>query len=114
MIRPLQHQVTGWRRRRNLQAVGELIHDGRQTGEGQDGDEGKGQLPSPKAQLNVFFSFYSMLEQRQTMATEAHLQALQHIEEVVHARQVLDVLEDGHKKCGSNGQRAGQQNSRKS
>lgn len=48
------------------------------------------------------------------MEAETHLQALQHIEEIVHACQVLDILENGHKKSGSDGQRSGQQNSRKS
>lgn len=37
------------------------------------------------------------------------LHALQHVEEVVHARQVLRVLKDGHQQGGSDGKRAGQQ-----
>lgn len=40
---------------------------------------------------------------------EPDLQALQHIEEVVHARQVLDVLEDGNQQSRSDGEGAGQQ-----
>lgn len=37
------------------------------------------------------------------------LHALQHIEEVVHACQVLYVLEDGNQQGGGDGQGAGQQ-----
>lgn len=37
------------------------------------------------------------------------LHALQHVEEVVHAGQVLDVLEDGDQQSGSDGERAGHQ-----
>lgn len=37
------------------------------------------------------------------------LHALQHVEEVIHARQVLHVLEDGHQQRGSDGNGAGQQ-----
>ena len=39
------------------------------------------------------------------------LHALQHVQEVVHARQVLDVLEDGDQQGGSDGEGAGQQHS---
>lgn len=37
------------------------------------------------------------------------LHALQHVEEVIHARQMLYVLEDGNQQGGSDGQGAGQQ-----
>lgn len=37
------------------------------------------------------------------------LQTLQDIEEVVHARQVLHVLEDGHQQGGGDGDGTGQQ-----
>lgn len=39
----------------------------------------------------------------------ADLHALQHVEEVVHARQVMDVLEDGDQQRGCDGQGTGQQ-----
>ena len=38
-----------------------------------------------------------------------NLHALQHVQEVVHARQVGDVLEDGHQQGGRDGDGAGQQ-----
>lgn len=41
------------------------------------------------------------------------LHALKHVEEVVHARQVLYVLEDGNQQGGGDGQGAGQQHTSK-
>lgn len=53
-MQTLEHHPTGWRRR-NSHAVGELIHDRGQTGEGQYRDEGKGQLPgNQKHALSAF------------------------------------------------------------
>ena len=39
----------------------------------------------------------------------ADLQALQHVQEVVHPRQLGDVLEDGHQQGGRDGDGAGEQ-----
>lgn len=41
---------------------------------------------------------------------ESNLHALEHVEEVVHARQVPHILENGHQQGGSDGEGAGQQN----
>lgn len=87
-------------RRRDSQAVGELVHHRRHTGEGQDGDKGKRQLQRNTA--GVLSCRESELQQ--VTAAETHLQALEHIEEVVHARQALHVLEDGHQQCRNDGQ----------
>lgn len=54
----LEHHVTD-QRRRNSQAVGELVHDGGLTGEGQDRDEGKGQLRRNQKVLIVLFGSQS-------------------------------------------------------
>lgn len=59
---------------------------------------------SCKETKKCFLSFFRESELRQVTATKTHLQALQHIEEVVHARQALDVLEDGHQQRRSDGQ----------
>lgn len=40
----------------------------------------------------------------------SYLQTLQHVQEIVHARQTLHVLKDGNQQGGSDGERAGQQN----
>lgn len=57
-MRLLEHHVTD-QRRRNSQAVGELVHDRGQTGEGQDWDEGKGQLQRNQKVLFVLFGSQS-------------------------------------------------------
>lgn len=41
------------------------------------------------------------------------LHALKYIEEVVHPCEMLNILKNGHQQCGNDGDRAGQQNSRK-
>lgn len=40
-----------------------------------------------------------------------HLHALKHVQEVVHARQMLDVLENGHQQSGYDGDGPGQHDS---
>lgn len=43
----------------------------------------------------------------------ANLHALKHIEEVVHPRQMLNILKDGDQQCRCDGDGAGQQHPRK-
>lgn len=56
-----------------------------------------------------FMLYYKYAAGESPLPPPSDLHALQHVEEVVHARQVLYVLEDGDQQRGSDGEGAGQQ-----
>jgi len=59
------------------------------------------------------FIIHNELVNYKPLPSPAHLQALQHVEEVVHPRQAADVLEDGHQQRGRDGDGAREQHPRK-
>lgn len=88
------------------QAVGEVLHEWAQAGEGEDGQDGKGQLEGEEDEGGMAARLGCW--GRAGEAPPPYQDALQDVEQVIHAREVADILEGGHKDGGQDGEGAGE------
>lgn len=89
------------------QAVGEILHERVQAGEGEDRQDGKGQLKEEGDEV-VMAARLGYLGAGDALPPP-YQDALQDVEQVIHACEVADILESSHKDSGQDGKGAGEE-----
>lgn len=109
------------------QSIGKVIHYRGQAGESQNWNQSEWKLLGEKRKTvslitwhkNVFHRIETIVRGRWSHTTRfpgdwSHLHTLKHIQEVVHASQMLHILENGNQQSRCDGDGAGQKHSGKS